>query len=97
MVKKDAFGGSMKANVASRLGTTTPLLKDLIAGVKKGEIKVPQFQRRFVWKEEQAINLLDSIGNNYPVGSLLLWRTTSKLATERDLGEFKLPDTDDLS
>ena len=87
----------MKANIASRLGTTTPLLKDLVSAVKKGETKIPQFQRRFVWKEEQAINLLDSIGSNYPVGSLLLWRTASKLATERDLGEFKLPETDDLS
>lgn len=87
----------MKANIASRLGTDTPLLKDLIACVRKGEIKVPQFQRRFVWKEDQAVNLLDSIGSNYPIGSLLLWRTTSKLATERNLGEFKLPETDDLS
>jgi hypothetical protein len=87
----------MKANIASRLGTYTPLIKELVSGVRKGEIKVPQFQRRFVWKEEQAVNLLDSIGSNYPVGSLLLWRTTSKLTTERDLGEFKLPATDDLS
>jgi hypothetical protein len=87
----------MKANIASRLATNTPLLKELISGVKNGEIKIPQFQRKFVWKQEQALNFLDSIGSNYPVGSLLLWRTTSKLATERNLGEFKLPETDDLS
>ncbi|MGV1099917.1 DUF262 domain-containing protein [Thiovibrio sp. JS02] len=87
----------MKANIASRLGTGTPFLKDLITGVKKGEIKVPQFQRKFVWKEEQALNLLDSIASNYPVGSLLLWKTSNKLAAERNLGEFKLPETDDLT
>jgi len=49
----------MKPNISSRLGTDTPLLKDLITGIKRGEIKVPQFQRRFVWKDEQALNLLD--------------------------------------
>lgn len=87
----------MKPNVASRLGTDTPLIEELIAGIKKGEIKVPQFQRKFVWKEEQALRLLDSIGSNYPVGSLLLWRTASKLATERNIGDFQLPETDDLS
>jgi hypothetical protein len=87
----------MKPNVASRLGTDTPLINDLIAGIRKGEIKVPQFQRKFVWKEEQALRLLDSIGSNYPVGSLLLWRTRSKLATERNIGDFQLPETDDHS
>lgn len=87
----------MKANVASKLGTDTPYLEDLISGVQRGEIKVPQFQRRFVWKEEQALRLLDSICNNYPVGSLLLWKTTSKLASERNIGDFRLPETDDLT
>ncbi|WP_265823348.1 GmrSD restriction endonuclease domain-containing protein [Geovibrio ferrireducens] len=87
----------MNQNIASRLVTDTPLIKDLISEIKKGEIKVPQFQRPFVWKEEQAIRLLDSISSSYPVGSLLLWRTKSKLATERNIGDFKLPDADDMS
>ncbi len=87
----------MGTNIASRLGTETPLIKDLISDVKRGEIKVPQFQRPFVWKEEQAINLLDSIASSYPIGSLLFWRTTSKLAVERNIGDFKLPETDDMS
>ena len=87
----------MRANISSRLSTETPLLKDLISDIKKGEIKIPQFQRKFVWKEQQAIKLLDSISNNYPTGSLLFWRTSTKLATERDIGDFRLPETDDLS
>lgn len=87
----------MRTNISSRLGTETPLLKELIGDIKKGEIKIPQFQRKFVWKEEQAINLLDSISNNYPTGSLLFWKTSTKLATERNIGDFRLPETDDLS
>lgn len=87
----------MAANILSRLSTSTPTIVSLIADVKKGEIKVPQFQRPFVWKDEQALKLLDSIASNYPVGSLLLWKTTSKLATERNIGDFQLPMTDDLS
>lgn len=87
----------MSANIASRLETGTPFLKDLIADINSGQIKVPQFQRKFVWKEEQALKLLDSIANNYPVGSLLLWRTKDSLAVERDIGTFKLPETDDMT
>lgn len=87
----------MRPNIRSRLGTDTPLIRDLIADIKNGQIKIPQFQRKFVWKEEQAFDLLDSIANNYPVGSLLLWRTHVRLAAERNIGNFKLPETDDLT
>jgi hypothetical protein len=87
----------MTTNILSRLGTDTPLISDLIADVRKGEIKIPQFQRKFVWKEKQALDLLDSISKNYPVGSLLLWKTKVKLAAERNIGNFKLPQTDDLT
>lgn len=87
----------MKKNVASRIDTDTSLINTLITGIKKGEIKVPQFQRKFVWKDEQALELLDSIAANYPVGSLLLWRTKEKLRAERNIGEFRLPSTDDMT
>lgn len=87
----------MPTNTASRIGTDTQLISTLITCIKKGEVKIPQFQRKFVWKEEQALDLLDSIANNYPVGSLLLWRTSDKLRAERNIGEFRLPSTDDLT
>jgi|SRR5581483_608309 len=82
---------------SSRLGTETPTFQDLIADIKRGVIKIPQFQRKFVWKEPQAFKLLDSISNNYPIGSLLIWKTTVKLAAERNIGNFKLPQTDDMT
>lgn len=86
-----------KINIGSRLGTSTPFIKELTQNISTGEIKIPQFQRKFIWHKEQAIKLLDSISSNYPIGSLLLWKTTNKLAAERNIGEFKLPETDDLT
>ena len=50
----------MSANIASRLETGTPFLKDLIADINTGQIKVPQFQRQFVWKEEQALKCYET-------------------------------------
>ncbi|HEY1743867.1 MAG TPA: DUF262 domain-containing protein, partial [Granulicella sp.] len=61
------------AVLQSRLSTETPFFQDLSADIRRGQIKIPQFQRKFVWKEEQAFELLDSIKNNYPIGSLLIW------------------------
>ena len=87
----------MTASVGNRLSTSTPYIKDLNTQIRKGEIKIPQFQRPFVWGHDKALTLLQSVAKNYPVGSLLLWRTVDKLATERNIGDFKLPDTEDLS
>ena len=86
----------MTKGAPSQIATDVQLISALIAGIDKGEIKVPKFQRAFVWKDDQALNLLDSIANNYPVGSLLLWRTHDKLLAERSIGEFSLPATDDM-
>jgi uncharacterized protein with ParB-like and HNH nuclease domain len=68
---------SNKRQIAGRISTEVDLISTLIMGISKGKIKIPKFQRAFVWKEVQALNLLDSIANNYPIGSLLLWRTKS--------------------
>lgn len=84
------------AVLPSRLSTETPFFQDLSADIRRGQIKIPQFQRKFVWKEEQAFKLLDSIKNNYPIGSLLIWRTNVKLAAERNIGNFQLPTTGDM-
>jgi hypothetical protein len=86
----------MRKQLLSRINTEVSLISTLITGINQGEIKVPQFQRKFVWKDDQAVALLDSIANNYPVGSLLLWRTKDKLRAERNIGEFRLPSTDDM-
>src|SRR4051812_32374141 len=86
----------MRKNVKGRLDTDTKDLRALCDDIRDGELKVPQFQRKFVWKEEQALDLLDSIASNYPIGSLLLWKTKHKMRVERNIGDFQLPVTDDL-
>lgn len=86
----------MRKNLKGRLDTDTKDIDSLIKEIRNGEMKVPQFQRPFVWKDEQALDLLDSIASNYPIGSLLLWKTHSKMKTERNIGDFQLPETDDV-
>jgi hypothetical protein len=61
--------------------------------VERGNIKIPVFQRQYIWADEQIISLLDSIYRGYPVGSLLLWSTREELKHERNVGGFSLPET----
>ena len=46
----------------------------LISDIEQGIIKIPQFQRKFVWTLEQTANLLDSILKGYPIGTFILWQ-----------------------
>lgn len=50
----------------------------LVEDVRRGDIQVPRFQRRFVWDDERRIELLRSIRSGIPIGSLLVWRTSTR-------------------
>jgi len=60
-------------------------LEELAIQVRDGEIKLPMFQRPFVWKPTDMLNLLDSIYKGYPIGSLLLWNSSQRLSSERHI------------
>lgn len=66
---------------------------DLISNIERGLVKIPRFQREFVWNKEKSAYLLDSILKGYPIGTFILWKTKESLRTVKDLGDFKLPDT----
>jgi len=78
---------------AHKITPSNPRIASLLTDVAKGNIKIPVFQREYVWKDEQITSLLDSIYQGYPVGSLLLWSTKERLKHERNVGGFKLPVT----
>lgn len=65
----------------------------LIANIEQGLIKIPQFQRKFVWTVEQTAKLLDSILKGYPIGTFILWETNERLRSIRNIGGIDLPDT----
>ena len=73
----------------SYVKTGTQELRNLEAEVRIGQIKIPQFQRDFVWDLEKAANLIDSMIRGYPIGSLIYWRTAEKLRDIRDLGRIE--------
>lgn len=77
----------------TQIEPTKPRIQTLLNDVENGNIKIPVFQRDYVWDDEQIISLLDSIYRGYPVGSVLLWSTKERLKFERDVGGFILPDT----
>jgi hypothetical protein len=80
--------------------TTTVLLQPenhtkkyevLFMEIDQGRIKIPLFQREFVWAKEQSAKLVDSILKGYPIGTFIFWKTKEELRSYREIGHFQLP------
>lgn len=65
----------------------------LINDIETGTIKIPQFQREFVWERARSARLLDSILKGYPIGTFILWKTKERLRSVRNIGGAVLPGT----
>ena len=68
---------------------------DLISEIQKGQIKIPKFQRDFVWSIEKTAKLLDSILKGYPIGTFILWETNERLNDIKNIGNLELPPVPD--
>lgn len=50
---------------------------------------LPNIQRPFVWREDQIEKLFDSIMREYPISTLLVWKTKSKIRRRKFLDNYK--------
>jgi len=66
-------------------------LQVVIETLRSGNLLLPDFQRPFVWKDDQRLRLFDSIVKGLPIGSLMIWRTSQKVAIKSQLDGIALP------
>lgn len=50
-------------------------VRELLDSIAHNDLVLPEFQREYVWTREQAKQLMVSLLQDYPVGSLLFWKT----------------------
>lgn len=72
-------------------------LFDLVKQLVAGRIRIPRFQRPFVWRRDQMIDLLDSINRQYPIGSLLAWETDADIVSLSSIGPISVTKRNDKS
>ncbi|HWF82759.1 MAG TPA: DUF262 domain-containing protein, partial [Streptosporangiaceae bacterium] len=70
-------------------------ITDLARAVLDGTIRLPKFQRDFVWTRQQVLDLFDSIARGYPIGSFLLWKSTVNFASESTIAGLAVDNRDD--
>src|SRR5271167_2971009 len=54
-----------------------------------GGFWLPNIQRAFVWDEEQICRLFDSILREYPISTLLIWKTKSNIRRRKFIDNFR--------
>jgi len=47
----------------------------LVGMIESGELRLPELQRRYVWRATRVRDLFDSLYQGYPSGTILLWET----------------------
>lgn len=52
-------------------------ISTILDKIDNGSIALPVFQRGYVWSRKQVSELFTSLYKGYPVGSLLIWETSS--------------------
>src|ERR1022692_3283483 len=72
-------------------------LENLIADMEsKGILRIPRFQRDYVWERSKVAELLDSIYREFPIGSFFLWITPREYRDlYKDIPELRLPNPAD--
>jgi hypothetical protein len=68
-------------------------VRELVDMIDRGELRLPELQRRYVWPATRVRDLLDSLYRGYPSGAILVWETTEgtpsrDLAIEQRVNAF---------
>lgn len=56
-------------------------ISSLVDMYKRGELRLPEIQRHYVWRATRVRDLFDSLYRGYPSGSILMWETDEPVQT----------------
>jgi uncharacterized protein with ParB-like and HNH nuclease domain len=51
----------------------------LMNDIENGRVRLPPFQREFVWSPPKVMSLMDSIYKGFPIGSLFYWNDLARV------------------
>ena len=68
--------------------TQTTIIRKIVQQLNQ-DFWLPNIQRNFVWKEVQIERLFDSLMRDYPIGTLLVWKTKSDIKHRKFIDIYK--------
>lgn len=83
---------------APKIKVDTISLGALSELLHNGEVRIPRFQREFVWGQKKTASLLDSMNREYPIGTFFFWKAPAKYnELIRVVDDFGQPQLDEDS
>ena len=73
-----------------QINTRVRRLYNYLNDFEDGKIQIPPFQRDFVWTNEKKLELLDSLKNGYPIGSVLFWQPSQNIKNDLIVEELQV-------
>jgi hypothetical protein len=69
-------------------------VEELVGMIQRGELRLPEMQRRYVWRSTRVRDLMDSLYRGYPSGAILLWETDENvplqdMAVAQEINPYK--------
>lgn len=52
-------------------------ISTILDQIDLGSLVLPEFQRGYVWNRDQVRRLMASLYRGHPIGTLMVWKTTS--------------------
>lgn len=80
-------------NLTDRINPTSKAIATYLDELINNNYQIPTFQREVVWEQENVKKLWDSVYKFYPLGSILVWKTDSKLHNHRKIGGHKISES----
>jgi hypothetical protein len=63
------------------MGKAEASIDELVSKIERGELRLPEMQRQYVWRSTRVRDLLDSLYRGYPSGAILVWETAEDVPT----------------
>lgn len=57
------------------MGKVDATVEELVGRIERNQLRLPEMQRRYVWRSTRVRDLLDSLYRGYPSGAILTWET----------------------
>lgn len=58
-------------------------VEELVTMIERGELRLPEMQRQYVWRSTRVRDLMDSLYRGYPSGAILLWETDEDVPLQK--------------
>lgn len=71
--------------MAKAVETADVTVNELINKIERGEVRLPEIQRRYIWQSTRVRDLFDSLYRGYPSGTILLWETDDQELPLQDM------------